>query len=547
MTDEQLITPTGKKRKVGQDGTSSPIRVNIIVDLDLLLDRLKRHNDEPPLTCIRMPNGIQCTRDFQSGSAFTTSFRESLAESEEFPVSELDVSIVMGFLHCKSHWISSHRGKVLSIWKDREQSFKESFMMAAKAFIEWFYTTHPERCNVQTRKTSKSPAAISQPESLNGRSPSHAPSPSPPAPDIDSGGNEDPFSEASTETCTQLPTESLVSETPITSSDISTPSESLGIGPGLLRLQATQSAEELPTAHSRDKSKVRAILPKSNSEPTVSRKSTPSSKRAPVDVDGLIEDTLIGSVTKDKEDTLTALVYVFKHTDITEERCTFSLKIGQSLSPEGRKPQVSCRELTTVFVRRIKHAHRVEKLAQKELTNFQRLYRCCNDHPPPSGTTEWFEIGEDVAIQVVERWCNFMMQEPYEVNGELKGFWQTRLTSRLRADIKEGHKERFDSHDLRHERWQAFVSATDTDRVYYHLSYYWKAARRRWPLLYMYRWQMASIYLALRISWTASSPVVVAVVGFWIFFELVFNDAQSMAKAWVNLDTNPRRRSRSNT
>ena len=546
MTDEQLVTPTGKRRKVGQDGTSSPIRVNIIIDLDLLLNRLKRHNDEPQFTCVRMPNGVQCTREFQAGGAFTTSFRESLAESEEFPASELDISIVMGFLHCKSHWISSHRGKVLSVWKDREQSFKESFMTAAKAFIEWFHATHPERCNVHTHKASESSAATPQSESSNRGSSSHATCPSPSVPDVGPGGNEDPFSEASTQAGTQLPTESSVYEASIINSDISTPSESLGIGPGLPRLQTTQSAKELPTAHSRDKSKVRAVLSKSNSEPTVSRKSTPSSRRAPVDIDGLIEDTLIGSVTKDKEDTMTALVYVFKHTDITEERCTFSLKIGQSLSPEGRKLQVSCRELTTVFVRRIKHAHRVEKLAQKELINFQRQYRCCEDHPLPSGSTEWFEIGEDVAIQVVERWCNFMMQEPYEVNGELKGFWQTRLTSRLRANIKEGHKERFDSHDLRHERWQAFVSATDTDRVYYHLSLYWNAARRRWPLLYMYRWQMASIYLALRISWTASSPVVVAVIGFWIFFELVFNDAQSMAKAWVNSDSNPRRRSRSN-
>ncbi len=162
-------------------------------------------------------------------------------------------------------------------------------------------------------------------------------------------------------------------------------------------------------------------------------------------------------------------------------------------------------------------------LAHRELSNFQHNYSCCKQHPPPSGKKEWFDVEEEVVIQVVQRWIHFMKQGPYGTNGKLKNFWKSRLDYRIRAD----EKERFDDHHIRHRRWSRFVFPTWADWVQYYTYSYWRAVERRLPWIRKYRWQVTSISLAFWLSWTMASPyhIIGYLIMLWCFLELTWEGA----------------------
>lgn len=66
----------------------------------------------------------------------------------------------------------------------------------------------------------------------------------------------------------------------------------------------------------------------------------------------------------------------------------------------------------------IPHVQRIEHLIHRELVNY-RMKRACE----ACGTNhdEWFDINERQARKVAEKWRNWIMQKPYEMNVE--GFW----------------------------------------------------------------------------------------------------------------------------
>lgn len=65
----------------------------------------------------------------------------------------------------------------------------------------------------------------------------------------------------------------------------------------------------------------------------------------------------------------------------------------------------------------IPHARRVETLIHTELQNFRRKFNCneCERHHE-----EWFEVNQNHAVEVFQKWKNWIQKKPYEDNGTLK-------------------------------------------------------------------------------------------------------------------------------
>lgn len=63
---------------------------------------------------------------------------------------------------------------------------------------------------------------------------------------------------------------------------------------------------------------------------------------------------------------------------------------------------------------------------------------------------EWFEIDEETVIKVVERWKDFMLLNPYELDGkrELKTEWKLSV-----GQVEDPGDERLEDHEQRWKRW----------------------------------------------------------------------------------------------
>ena len=523
MTEADLFTPLTESPRTGHDGMGSPSGTKAIIDIDSVLIRLKECSHTPPLVCIRKLRGTkQCENRPQTWSPLALKIRDSLQGSHEITLWEPHVKQIMQFLHCENHWKhSQHREAVKNIWEGLAPSFKDEFISTTMAFIEWFCIPYGEGYIATSGHDTtylSLPGLDEPPEILQANRnagviaeqsdrPSQYNFPSQdlhrilPAHDYPSDDDREFVSQSPTpERSPRRPERvplmaSLSSETSRIDSSAYTSFDNSGRRSVAIAVPNARSAEELP-----------------------------HNQHTPTEVDGRIERVMTQSVTMNNEDTLYGDVYILKHRTITNDPCTRYLKIGYSVITDRRKREVSCQNLRTVFAQRIAHARRVETLAHRELSNFKRDYSCCKKHHSPSGKKEWYDVDEEVAIQVVQRWLNFMKQEPYGANGELKSFWKSRLSCRTRADDK---KERFDDHHTRHKRWNTFVSPTWADWMHYHICSYWRALRRRWPWIWKYRWRIVSISLALWLSWTISSPyhLIGYLLLFWCLLELVWEGA----------------------
>jgi hypothetical protein len=69
---------------------------------------------------------------------------------------------------------------------------------------------------------------------------------------------------------------------------------------------------------------------------------------------------------------------------------------------------------------------------------------------PESGYTEWYEIGEREANNVVDKWRNWLdMCEPYDQEGGLTPFWRNVIENRERYDVEK--------HGDMHARWSSIL------------------------------------------------------------------------------------------
>ncbi|OCL05500.1 hypothetical protein AOQ84DRAFT_379523 [Glonium stellatum] len=166
-----------------------------------------------------------------------------------------------------------------------------------------------------------------------------------------------------------------------------------------------------------------------------------------------IDDKLRKLIKTDlsSEDHEKGAVYIFRDRDPKRSNI---LKIGMTKQEMTDRRTAIQRECNIVLeyvydTPRFAGYKRAEKLAQEELTYFNRLYKCSK--PKCSRNhREWFEVSEDLAEKTVERWAGFMRQNPYDENGKIKDEWVAELDKMVHA----GTNERMDDHRLRSERWK---------------------------------------------------------------------------------------------
>lgn len=101
---------------------------------------------------------------------------------------------------------------------------------------------------------------------------------------------------------------------------------------------------------------------------------------------------------------------------------------------------------------------KVEELVHTELQNFRRPFACpkCKGNGSQAIMhTEWFAVTEEVALRTVQRWRNFILEEPYDENGDIKSFWGNKVypLKMERATLEEN----WDDSEMRDGRWSRWL------------------------------------------------------------------------------------------
>jgi len=188
----------------------------------------------------------------------------------------------------------------------------------------------------------------------------------------------------------------------------------------------------------------------------------PDKKFIPLLVDNWIRTAIMKPVTKEGH------VYILKAPKYFEENYPGEpplVKIGISMDVKKRvfdlKTNCGLFDLERVEDSQdISHKwyYKVEELVHSELANFNRVLKCgkCRTGKGEgSAHREWFAVSETVALHAVQRWRNFILEEPYDDNGILTDHWSEMLRP---ANIpRQSAGEEYYDHELRNNRWNRWL------------------------------------------------------------------------------------------
>jgi hypothetical protein len=117
--------------------------------------------------------------------------------------------------------------------------------------------------------------------------------------------------------------------------------------------------------------------------------------------------------------------------------------------------QRDCRfePVTVLFSCNVEYVDRTEQLIHIDLQDREIPWPCVR-HAGKDGSSlhkEWFNVSEDLAMQRVARWVEFMNeQQPYNYRRRLSLIWTYLIRTRKRNDH---------THEARREQWDAILSA----------------------------------------------------------------------------------------
>jgi hypothetical protein len=121
--------------------------------------------------------------------------------------------------------------------------------------------------------------------------------------------------------------------------------------------------------------------------------------------------------------------------------------------------------------------HRAEMLCGAELDGLRKEYpcsQCRNQNGHARIHREWFEVSEELALQVVQKWTNFMRMKPYDSDRGLTDFWWDRINNRERylkkRDIDASNVPK--DYLARHQQWSKFVNIGLCDQLQYKWRYF---------------------------------------------------------------------------
>ena len=115
----------------------------------------------------------------------------------------------------------------------------------------------------------------------------------------------------------------------------------------------------------------------------------------------------------------------------------------------------------------------VEQLVMTELCNRRRQFSCSKCKQRHG---EWYKISEEKALEVVERWRQWMVSEPYDARGVLTPFWVRKYEEAIQ--------------DLTNVQWEDWLCPpSPLDRFRYYLSLVIKGGRMCYNVLYMFAFE----------------------------------------------------------
>lgn len=233
------------------------------------------------------------------------------------------------------------------------------------------------------------------------------------------------------------------------------------------------------------------------------------------DIAKLIEDGPKGEKSREK-----GSIYFYKVKPRGSE--VQLMKIGRTQNhPAKRLRQIigTCRhvemeEHAKAIARDVPFHGFAEKLIHTELSNYQHKFQCaCR-----TKHTEYFQVSEDIAINVFERWRDFCQEKPWDENGKILRKWARRL--RNRAKFSGSETRDFDHHEFARP-WDAFTYPTSFER-------FLSDAILVWELGFPNRWLIISLAELLTIVcisrhsfWTSTWTMVIVL---FLLLDLIVTD-----------------------
>ncbi|KAF2264058.1 hypothetical protein CC78DRAFT_544431 [Lojkania enalia] len=167
------------------------------------------------------------------------------------------------------------------------------------------------------------------------------------------------------------------------------------------------------------------------------------------------------------------------------------LKIGstKNLSDRLQGLRRECGlDVVIIYVsQELKYHPRAELLAHTDLKHLTREHSCV------CGTErhiEWHEVDDGLAQRTVERWVDFIKQEPYDRTGELRLVWSRLLSKRCFPNTLLDHKARW-------THWTSVLIPPSWRDHWECITMTW-LRHPVWGSLWEYSWQVSCI-----ISWSA--------------------------------------------
>ncbi|KDN67249.1 hypothetical protein CSUB01_03317 [Colletotrichum sublineola] len=243
----------------------------------------------------------------------------------------------------------------------------------------------------------------------------------------------------------------------------------------------------------------------SAAERSASDPATPLKKLSGAQLDSSMAKLIRDGPSKDKATQLKdGGIYLF----IFQPRGTGAqlVKIGRTeRDAQGRLKEIKavCKPLksawhSTATAENIPFHGFAERLIHAELYNYRHRRRCV------CGTEhrEYFEVSEDIAVEVFKRWRDFCQKRPWDDGGTIRTLWSKRLDTRTAFD---GPGQDFD-HGKFGRHWSTYTMPWLIELMLSDAIYQWK----RW---FPYRWRAVAVAELFTIIFL--SPVS-AWAQFWI-------------------------------
>lgn len=199
-------------------------------------------------------------------------------------------------------------------------------------------------------------------------------------------------------------------------------------------------------------------------ERAASDTATPVKKLSGIQLDGDIAKLIKDGPTRDRDkEKVNGSIYFYIVKPRSGE--VRLLKIGRTEKhPNERRIQIKgicghleIEEHPRAVARDIAFYGFAERLIHKELSNYQYQWLC------DCGTRhrEYFQVSEDVAVKVFERWRDFCDQKPWDLSGKILPVWSQRLQNRARCRTAEHNFDHLEF--ARH--WDTFTNPMSFERI----------------------------------------------------------------------------------